>query len=274
MSPKITYNDIDWKTLWQNAREEKSWTPKGPKDWDKKAPSFAKRNSESPFVDLVLERLPLHKDWSVLDAGAGPGTLSIPLARRVQSVTALDYSQGMLDELESSAQKEGIRNIRTINGSWEDNWEQLDIPKHDICIASRSLSGPNLGDSLAKLNAYSKHYVIVIDRIGPAPFDQGAFAAINKPFRSGPDYIYTINILYTMGIHCMVDIISLSPESIYNDLQAAMESYCWMFKKLSNQEEQKLKEYILSKSRTTKDGRLVVTRDTPPRWAIISWTKG
>jgi len=271
MNSKATYNDIDWKTLWQNAREEKSWTPKGPKDWDKKAPSFAKRNSDSPFVDLVLERIPLQKEWSVLDAGAGPGTLSIPLAQRVQSVTALDYSQGMLDELKSAAQREGVQNIRTINASWEDNWEQLDIPRHDICIASRSLSGQNLADSLAKLNAYSRRHVIVIDRIGPAPFDQGAFAAINREFRSGPDYIYTINILYTMGIHCTVDIISLNPESTYTDVQAAMESYCWMFKELSSAEEQKLNEYILSKSRTTDDGRLVVTRDIPPRWAIISW---
>jgi hypothetical protein len=56
-------------------------------------------------------------------------------------------------------------------------------------------------------------------------------------------------------------------------MQTAMESYCWMFKELDSAEEEKLKKYILSKSRTTNDGKLVVTRDIPPRWAIITWTK-
>lgn len=274
MTPNTTYKDIDWQTLWKNEREQKSWTPKNSKDWDKKAPSFAKRNSDSPFVDLVMERLPLRKDLTILDAGAGPGTLSIPVAKRVKSVTALDYSQGMLDALETAAEKQGLHNITTVNGSWDDDWEQLSIKKHDICIASRSLSGPNLAASLTKLNAHSRKYVFVVDRIGPTPFDEGAFKAVNKTFRSGPDYIYTINTLYSMGIHCSVDIIGLSPDTAYSDIKAAMESYCWMFKELSSAEERNLQDYILSNSREAADGKLIVTRAVPPRWVIISWKTG
>lgn len=271
MHPAITYKDIDWQTLWKNEREQKSWTPKNSKDWDKKAPSFAKRNSESPFVDLVMGHLPLQKELTLLDAGAGPGTLSIPVAKRVQSVTALDYSQGMLDALEKEAAKQDVHNIKTVHASWEDNWEQLSLPKHDICIASRSLSGPNLTESLDKLNSYSSQYVFVVDRIGPTPFDKGAFKAVNKEFRSGPDYIYTINTLYSMGIHCSVNIISLSPETTYTDIKAAMESFLWMFKELSAEEENNLQNYILSNSRETADGKLIVTRALPPRWVIMSW---
>lgn len=271
MRSKMIYKDIDWQALWQNEREQKSWTPKSSKDWDQKAPSFAKRNSDSPFVDLVMERLPLKKDLTVLDAGAGPGTLSIPMAKRVKSVTALDYSQGMLDALETAAKEHGLHNIRTIHASWEDDWKHLSLEKHDICIASRSLSGPDLSASLTKLNAYSHKYVFVVDRIGPTPFDAGAFKAVNKTFRSGPDYIYTINTLYSMGIHCTVDIISLSPETKYPDVTAAMESYCWMFKELSDKEEENLQKYILSNSRKAGDGQLIVTRAIPPRWVIISW---
>jgi SAM-dependent methyltransferase len=267
----MTYKDIDWQTLWQNEREQKSWTPKSSKDWDKKAPSFAKRNSDSPFVDLVMERLPLKKDLTILDAGAGPGTLSIPMAKCVKSVTALDYSQGMLDALETAAKKQGLHNIRTIHTAWKDDWKQLSLEKHDICIASRSLSGPNLFTSLTKLNTYSRKYVFVVDRIEPTPFDEGAFKAVNKEFRSGPDYIYTINALYSMGIHCTVDIISLSPETTYPDIMTAMESYCWMFKELNDKEEKNLQKYILSNSRKAADGQLIVTRAIPPRWAIISW---
>jgi len=271
--PKITYTDIDWHQLWQNAREQKSWTAKGPADWDKKAPSFAKRNSDSPFTDLVMQRLPLTSKTTVLDAGSGPGTLSLPIAHKVQSVTALDYSRGMLDVLEEQAQQQGSSNIRTVHGSWEDNWKELDIEQHDICIASRSLAVANLGAALAKLDSYARSHVFVVDRISPTPFDHGAFKAVNRPFRSGPDYIYTINTLYSMGIHASVDIISLKQENRFADIQAAMDSYCWMFKDLNSEEENNLRRYIQDNSRPAQDGSLLVKRANPPRWAIISWTK-
>ncbi len=273
MHPKIIYDDIDWHQLWQNAREQKSWTPKGPADWDKKAPSFAKRNSDSPFIDLVLQRLPLTPKTTVLDAGSGPGTLSLPLARKVQSVTALDYSKGMLEVLEEQAKQQGSSNIRTVHGSWEDDWTDLAIEQHDICIASRSLSVADLRSALAKLDSYARSHVFVVDRISPSPFDHGAFEAVGRPFRSGPDYIYTLNTLYSMGIHASVDIISLNRESSFTDMQAAMDSYSWMFKDLTTEEENKLQEYIHANSQPARDGSLLVTRANPPRWAIISWRK-
>lgn len=273
MHQKITYDDIDWHQLWQNAREQKSWTPKGPADWDKKAPSFAKRNSESPFIDLVLALLPLSPDCTVLDAGSGPGTLSLPLADKVRSVTALDYSRGMLDVLEEMAKHQGKANIRTVHASWEDDWSAHSIGKHDLCIASRSLSVADLGSALAKLDSYADKYVFVVDRISPTPFDPGAFKAVGRPFRTGPDYIYTVNTLYSMGIHASVNIISLNRENRYSDLKTAMESYSWMFKDLGNEEERNLQEYILANSSQAKDGSLLVRRSSPPRWAVISWKK-
>ncbi|MEN8200400.1 MAG: class I SAM-dependent methyltransferase, partial [Thermodesulfobacteriota bacterium] len=270
MQPKTTYDDIDWHQLWQNARAKKSWTPKGPLDWDKKAPSFAKRNSDSPFVDLVLQRIPTDKELTLLDAGSGPGTLSLPLARQFRSVTAIDYSRGMLDVLEGMAKEQGITNIRTVHGSYEDDWQKLGIEQHDICIASRSLSVADLGGALAKLNDHARSHVFIVDRIAPTPFDPGAFAAVNRPFRTGPDYIYTVNTLYSMGIHASVDIISLKQESWFSDTEAALESFSWMFTDLNRTEKDNLRQYILANSRPADDGGLLCKREQPPSWAIIS----
>jgi SAM-dependent methyltransferase len=273
MHPEITYNDLDWHVLWQNARAKKSWTAKGSADWDKKAKSFAKRNSNSPFVDLVLKHIPIGPQTTVLDGGSGPGTLSLPLAATVKSVTAIDYSKGMLDVLKNRAQKLELNNIRTILSSWEDDWEALQINKHDICIACRSLSVNNLKDALTKLNDYATRAVYVIDRINPTPFDNGAFQALNRPFRSGPDYIYTINTLYSMNIHPGVSIISLGLETHFNDMEAALESYRWMFKDLTEKDEQTLTKYIAANSRTDTNGDLILKRSTPQRWALIWWEK-
>ncbi len=273
MHPKITYSDIDWHILWQNAREKKSWTAKGPADWDRKAASFASRNSDSPYVDLVLQRLPLTKTMSILDAGSGPGTLSLPLAKQVKSVTSLDYSRGMLDVLTDQASQQGITNITTVLGSWEDDWKKLGIEQHDICIASRSLSVDNLRAALRKLNSYAKSLVFISDRISPTPFDPEVFRAVGRPFRSGPDYIYTVNTLYSMGIHPCIDIISLERKTSFSSMEAALDSYRWMFKELSAEEEERLKGYVLEKSSVDSNGKIILNRSHPPRWALIWWKK-
>jgi SAM-dependent methyltransferase len=273
MHPHITYDDLDWHTLWQNARAKKSWTQKGPADWDKKAASFAKRNRDSAFVNLVLSRIPYDKNTSVLDAGSGPGTLSLPLAPLVKSVCALDYSKGMLSTLDTLAAQQQSSNIKTVLASWEDDWDALHIGQHDICIASRSLSVANLKAALAKLNNHARRAVFVVDRINPTPFDQGAFVALNRPFRSGPDYIYTINTLYSMGIHPCVEIISLEKTVSYSSMESALDAYTWMFKDLNAEEEQLLARYIEKNSHTNSEGELLVTRSSPARWALIWWNK-
>ncbi|MBW6520103.1 MAG: class I SAM-dependent methyltransferase [Desulfoarculaceae bacterium] len=270
---ETTLADIDWNLLWQNARKQKSWSSKGPTDWDRRAESFASRNANSPYVTLLLERLPLTPDLTVLDMGSGPGTLSIPLAGLVRSVTAVDYSAGMLDALNRKVKEEDIENIRTIQGAWEDDWQQLDIGKHDIAIASRSLAVANLSLALEKLNAHAREYVFIADRISPTPFDPGAFAAIGRKFQSGPDYIYTVNTLYAMGIHPCVDILKLDRDYVFRDMEEALQSYVWMFKDLSAREREALTDYVSAKVIHVEGKQVTLRREHPPRWALIWWKK-
>ena len=271
--PETTLADIDWNLLWQNARKQKSWSSKGPGDWDKKADSFATRNSSSPYVSLFLERLPLSPDLTVLDVGSGPGTLAIPLAGLVRSVTAVDYSAGMLDALNRKAEEKDIHNIRTIQGAWEDDWQQLDVGVHDIAIASRSLAVADLSLALRKLNDHARDYVFIADRISPTPFDPAAFAAIGRQFQSGPDYIYTVNTLYAMGIHPCIDILKLDSDNLFRDIDEALDSCAWMFKDLSSREKEALTDYVRSKLIPAEGGQVTLRREYPPQWALIWWKK-
>ncbi len=271
--PETTLTDIDWNLLWQNARKQKSWSSKGPADWDRKADSFASRNAGSLYTALFLERLPLAPGFTVLDMGAGPGTLAIPLAGQVRSVTAVDYSAGMLAALTRQAKEKNIQNIRTIQGSWEDDWQQLGIGSHDIAIASRSLAVDNLSLALQKLNDHARKYVFIGDRIAPTPFDPAAFAAIGRDFQSGPDYIYTINILYSMGIHPSIDILKLDRDCIYSDMDEALQAYVWMFKELSAGEKEALRSYLNSRVIHSEGKQITIRREYPPQWALIWWKK-
>lgn len=271
--PETTLTDIDWNLLWQNARKQKSWSSKGAADWDKKADSFASRNAGSLYTSLFLERLPLALDRTVLDMGSGPGTLAIPLAGLVRSLTAVDYSTGMLDVLNRQIKEKNILNIRTIQGAWEDDWQQLDIGMHDIVIASRSLAVDNLSQALQKMNDHARQYVFIADRIAPTPFDPSAFAAIGREFQSGPDYIYTINMLYAMGIHPCVDILQLDRDNTFTDIEEALRSYAWMFKDLTALENDALRSYLNSKIIHSEKKQITIRRDYPPRWALIWWKK-
>ena len=268
-----TFADLDWDELWRNARASKTWTSSGVKDWDEKAPSFSSRNQSSPFVSQVLDLIPLTASATVLDIGCGPGTLAMPIASRVRSVTAVDYSAGMLSTLASLASPAGIRNIRTVQASWEDDWQAHGIGQHDITLASRSLAVADLRGALQRLDRYASSFAFIVDRISPTPFDPEAFAAVGRSFDGGPDYIYVLNTLYDMGIHANVRIISLERETRFADLDDAMRSYGWMIKNMSAGEEASLRRYLETKCRPADDGRIVVERGFTPRWACIWWSK-
>ena len=78
---------------------------------------------ENPVVgafvgpERLVERLDLTPGMRVLDAGCGPGRLTIPLAKAVGpdgEVVALDGQPAMLEKLEERLKAEGIANVRPL----------------------------------------------------------------------------------------------------------------------------------------------------------------
>ena len=266
-----TYSDIDWSLLRKNAMAEKGWKRKGPKEWDTKAQSFSSRTKHNDYTNLFIQQLPLEPSLSVLDVGSGPGTLALPIAKRVNNVTAIDFSEGMLDILNQHTKDEHTTNIKTVHCSWEDDWHNKGIVPHDIAIASRSVGVEDLEPALEKINSFATKYVFISDRIGATPFEEGAFHAIGRPFQTGPDYIYTLNILYKMGIFPNVTVLKPNPVTTYPSLEDALASYRWMFQELSVSEEQDLLKYINQNIIKKTDNSITVHRNSPVQWALIWW---
>lgn len=74
---------------------------------------FTKTNKAS----VIIEHLDLKAGMNVLDAGCGPGRLTIPMAEKVGSqgmVTALDMQSGMLDRVQQKAQSANVKNIQLL----------------------------------------------------------------------------------------------------------------------------------------------------------------
>jgi SAM-dependent methyltransferase len=81
---------------------------------------------ENPLVEafagsvLLVGRLSLAPGMRVLDAGCGPGRLTIPVARAVEptgEVVALDSQRAMLEKLEHRLEVESITNVRTLEAA-------------------------------------------------------------------------------------------------------------------------------------------------------------
>ncbi len=266
--------DIDWDRLWQEARRKGSWKRKDRHAWNKKASSFAARHAGSLYVKQFISLLKPNSDWSVLDVGSGPGTLTVPLAKLVKKVTAIDYSSKMLDLLKEQIESQTLSNVILFEASWEDDWQRLGIFPHDVLIASRSLAVDDLAGILRKADSFASKTVILCDRIGPTPFDPDAFEAIGRPFEPGPDYIFTLNILYQLGIHATVDHISLPLEEFYSSKEQALNSYSWMFENLTNEEENKLAAFVDSRMKRIDKSKWRLVRNIPQKWAFIRWNKG
>jgi ubiquinone/menaquinone biosynthesis C-methylase UbiE len=95
-------------------------------NWGRPCPagfSWILYNPYTRFVagsDLLVRRAAVKPGMEVLDAGCGPGRLTIPLARAVGpygNVTALDVQPKMLEKVNKKARTAGLSNVRTVQGS-------------------------------------------------------------------------------------------------------------------------------------------------------------
>jgi 2-polyprenyl-3-methyl-5-hydroxy-6-metoxy-1,4-benzoquinol methylase len=143
--------EINWEPLWIDAKRG-SVLEKRPEDLEieiydrgSEAYSAAIKGKSHEYrqileygqqiVDLLKDII--KPDFEVLDIGTGPGTLAIPLAKRVKNVVALDPSKGMINALEESAVAEGIDIIATINKTWQEVDDTEIREKFDLVISQR-----------------------------------------------------------------------------------------------------------------------------------------
>lgn len=149
---------FDFAAMYKEHKKQTIFKGKSAEDWDEKSKEMAPRMQKSEYVDDFISRMDLEGDEVVLDVGCGPGTLAIPLAKKVKHVIAIDFSRKMLDELESFAQNEGIENITTHHIGWEDDWSALG--EVDIVVASRSMEVGDMNHALEKMSHSAKKSVL------------------------------------------------------------------------------------------------------------------
>lgn len=131
--------------------------------WDQRAETFYTNQVKgSTYYNDAVPRLLeqkniLNPSVSVLDIGAGSGRYAIPIAKRSQSVHALDLSSEMLQFLEREIKENSLDNIHTIKSAWPttENIGEFDVAFAAMCPATRSVEALEAMSHVAK-----KHGVI------------------------------------------------------------------------------------------------------------------
>ena len=274
MKPAI---DISyWIDLWERHDQKDH---KQQEFWDNRADFFNKKvfNDEkigSNIVELLKEKNMLTKEMKVLDIGCGPGKHTLPMAKEVKCITALDISENMLEYLKENMENTNIVNIEPLNLNWKDldlqdiQWENT----YDLVFASMTPAIFNY-ETLKKMLTASKKYCYLSsfvrreDLLGDE-IREYIFQKYELPFEKTEKIYCVFNILWQLGYIPEVRYLrrkwqdEMSVEEAYSLFTDKMAS--WVT--LSDQDQEKIKTILEQKAH-----KGIITEKTEVIQGILTW---
>jgi ubiquinone/menaquinone biosynthesis C-methylase UbiE len=217
-----------------------------------------------------LTRIQLQPQDTVLEVGAGNGRLTVMMAKKAQTITALEPSKSMLEFLKTNAQNAGVHNINCINKSFEDLSTEDTVGCFDVVIASFSLFMLDMDKALAKMNEYASKRVYLF--LSASRWLDDPELQKMVPYESASvwaDYVYVYNILYDLNITANVDIWSYISKQSFNNIAEAVSRFTELYS-IPSFKEDALKAY-LQKNLVEEEGKLWFIRKR--KAAMIWWTK-
>ncbi len=154
---------MDWERSWKETVEERASLAGGhanPHYWDRRASSFARSTQTRADEFLAMIEPYLSPEKTLIDAGAGTGRHAVPLAARLEWVTAVEPSEGMRAMIPTRD------NITVVASTWED----AEVAPADLVICCHVLYG--VADPvpfITKLDRSARERVFIMLRESPLP---------------------------------------------------------------------------------------------------------
>jgi ubiquinone/menaquinone biosynthesis C-methylase UbiE len=259
---------VDWNQLWKEQVEK---LPKKKDLWNSIAPQFNEWMDKDDYPAEFISKIKIEPNDTVLDVGCGNGAITIPLAQKARSVTALDSSTRMLEFLGKKAGHPS--NIQMINKGLEEVDAQ-EIGYHDVVVASRSLNGiADIQAQLEKLDRIARKYVyITLWGVDNRKFENEMAELLGRESHQNPEYILVYNILYEMGIQANVEFLKSNTRNHYSNMDEALDRIKWRIGDMDEGEKSIIKKHLERVLTRNSDGSLTYTR-TNSKWVLIWWEK-
>jgi SAM-dependent methyltransferase len=149
------------------------------------------------LLDFLLQRL--DPRMTVLDIGAGIGRWTLPIAKVVRHVTAVEPLAGMREVLRERAAAQGVKNL-TIVGT---PWMEAEVAPHDAAIAAHATyATPDLLAFVRKMEASAGRLSALALRV---PAHDGILNRLCDEllgeWHDSPNFIVGYNLLLSAGYY-------------------------------------------------------------------------
>lgn len=246
---------VDWNDEW-NARLDSNRSSRA---WGDCASMWVTKEQALAYLRMSredegrtreeLNSLPLTPGSRVLDIGAGPGTLALPLSRMVAHVTAVEPAEGMIGVLRERLSQESVTNVACIQKRWEDVSVKRELPQpYDVVIASYSLGMKDIRTALSAMNLASCAWVYVYWFAGMNSWEQ-LMADVwprlhGRKYQPGPKANVIFNVLYDMGYCPCIDVERVERTREYGSLDEAVADFSQRFRIDTSEQRCELAAYL------------------------------
>jgi SAM-dependent methyltransferase len=208
----------------------------------------------------------------ILDIGAGPGTLAIPLSKRAREICAVEPAQGMVAVLRERLDKEKISNIRVIPIPWEDVDAQDLDPPYDCVLAALSLGMEDLRAAVKKMQEVACGTVNLY-WFADTPFWERMCIDLWPELHGSPYYPQPLldtlyQVLYHMGILANVQIRTLENWYTFSSEKEMCDHFCPAVGASSHRQQDLVAHYLLRQARASQD---VFFIPAASRYARVWW---
>lgn len=226
----LKLTDIDFNAVWQETfgwntddKSGRKFDDRVESDfWVKLAPRYTEEynlNHDTPLIAQRLQQL-LGSGHSILEIGCGSGNFTALMARYSKSILGLDFSPAMLAVLQQRLLAEGISNVQTQSGKWEDFTTDAAF---DYIVSVNSLYRiRDMAAALHKMNAYSRRGFIIVRTI-QRPFFYRLYRDCGLDCAECLDYQLLPLLLWQQGIQADVEFLHYTKDRSFNDLEIVVQ---------------------------------------------------
>lgn len=170
------------------------------------------------YVELVFPRLRdrVDSESRVLEIGPGSGGFTLPLARAVKELVAVEPASNMRDLLAENLVQAGLQNVRVVPRHVEDGLEELPGP-FDLAVASHSLYNVLPIDAVVReLVRMARHVVILMGTGEQREWYQSLYRRFKGRAPVSPPHVgHFYPVLLEMGIFADVEILWTSYNYVF-----------------------------------------------------------
>lgn len=230
----LKLTDIDFNAVWQETfgwntddKSGRKFDDRVESDfWVKLAPRYTEEynlNHDTPLIAQRLQQL-LGSGHSILEIGCGSGNFTALMARYSKNILGLDFSPAMLAVLQQRLLAEGIGNVQTQSGKWEDFTTDAAF---DYIVSVNSLYRiRDMAAALHKMNAYSRRGFIIVRTI-QRPFFYRLYRDCGLDCAEYPDYQLLPLLLWQQGIQADVEFLHYTKIKSFTDIDAVSQEMCY-----------------------------------------------